>query len=82
MKPPGLELEMVQTYLPYMIALVCAAAISAFLFFRMSRDEPSARHSPVAYIYGRVRRKWTPGQSPGPRPPWHLRHTPDPKLGT
>jgi ribosomal protein S27E len=26
-----------------------------------SRDEPSARHSPVAYIHGRVRRKWTPG---------------------
>ena len=35
-----------------------------------SRDEPSARHSPVAYIHGRVRRKLTPGQSPGPRPPW------------
>ena len=34
-----------------------------------SRDEPSARHSPVACIHGRVRRKWTPGQSPGPRPP-------------
>jgi hypothetical protein len=28
---------------------------------RTSRDEPSARHSPVAYIHGRVRRKWTPG---------------------
>ena len=35
-----------------------------------SRDKPSARHSPVTYIHGRVRRKWTPGQSPGPRPPW------------
>ena len=35
-----------------------------------SRDEPSARHSPVACIHGRVRRKWTPGQSPGPPPPW------------
>jgi hypothetical protein len=34
------------------------------------RDEPSARHSPVAYIHRRVRRKLTPGQSPGPRPPW------------
>jgi len=33
------------------------------------RDEPSARHSPVVFIHGRVRRKWTPGQSPGPRPP-------------
>jgi hypothetical protein len=30
-----------------------------------------ARHSPVANnINGRVRRDWTPGQSPGPRPPW------------
>ena len=26
-----------------------------------SRDEPSARHSPVSYIHGRVLRKWTPG---------------------
>jgi hypothetical protein len=26
-----------------------------------SRDEPSARHSPVVYIHGRVLRKWTPG---------------------
>ena len=34
-----------------------------------SRDEPSARHSPEAYIHGRVWRKWTAGQSPGPRPP-------------
>jgi hypothetical protein len=34
-----------------------------------SRDEPSALHSPVAYIDGRVRRNWTPGQNPGPRPP-------------
>jgi len=24
----------------------------------------------VACIHGRVRRKWTPGQCPGPRPPW------------
>jgi hypothetical protein len=31
------------------------------LSFVKSRDEPSARHSPVAYIHGRVRRKWTPG---------------------
>ena len=30
-----------------------------------SRDEPSARHSPVAYIHGRVRRNWTPGQARG-----------------
>jgi len=37
---------------------------------RRSRDEPSARHSPEAYINGRVRRNWTPGQSPGPPPPW------------
>ena len=35
---------------------------------RESRDEPSARHSPVACNHGRVRRKWTPGQCPGPRP--------------
>jgi hypothetical protein len=28
---------------------------------RESRDEPSARHSPVAYIHGRVRRKCPPG---------------------
>jgi hypothetical protein len=31
-----------------------------------SRDEPSARHSPVAYIHGRVQRNWTPGQARGP----------------
>jgi nitrogen fixation-related uncharacterized protein len=68
----------------------------AFLFWAASRDKPSACHSPVAYIHGRVRRKyspmvymamgeyggtgspdkagapppWTPGQNPGPRPPW------------
>jgi len=33
---------------------------------RLSRDEPSARHSPVAFIHGRVRRKWIPGQARGP----------------
>ena len=38
-----------------------------------SRDEPLTRHSPVAYINGRVRRNWTPGQSPGLRPPWETR---------
>jgi len=38
-------------------------------FDRESKDEPSARHSPVASIHGRVRRKWSPGQSPGLRPP-------------
>ena len=31
-----------------------------------SRDEPSARHSSVTYIHGRVRRKWTPWQGRGP----------------
>jgi uncharacterized protein (UPF0332 family) len=30
-------------------------------YYGRSRDEPSARHSPVANIFGRVRRKWTPG---------------------
>jgi hypothetical protein len=34
--------------------------------FRMSRDEPSARHSPVGSIHGRVRRKSTPGKARGP----------------
>jgi outer membrane protein assembly factor BamB len=33
------------------------------------RAEPSAYHSPVDYSHGRVRRNWTPGQSPGPLPP-------------
>jgi hypothetical protein len=37
--------------------------------FIESRDGPSARHSPVASNHGRVRRNWTPGHSPGPRPP-------------
>jgi hypothetical protein len=36
-----------------------------------SRDEPSARHSPRAYIHVRVGGKWTLGQSPGHRPPWN-----------
>jgi len=45
-------------------------SVARFPGGNLSRDEPSARHSPVAYIHGRVRRKWTPGQSPGPRPPW------------
>ncbi len=35
-----------------------------------SRDEPPARHSPVDISLGRVLRKWTPEQSPGPQPLW------------
>jgi len=35
-----------------------------------SRDWPGASHSPVDCNHGRVRRKLTPGKSPGPRPPW------------
>jgi len=35
-----------------------------------SRDWPGASHSPEDCNHGRVRRKLTPGQSPGPRPPW------------
>jgi len=34
--------------------------------FGESRDEPSARHSPVAFNHGRVRRKRTPAQARGP----------------
>jgi len=45
----------------------------------MSRDEPSARHSPVAYIHGRVRRKWTPGTSPGPGFPVPVLARPGPR---
>jgi hypothetical protein len=44
-------------------------AVNPEIQIHKSKDEPSARHSPVAYIDGRVRRKWTPGQNPGPRPP-------------
>ena len=33
-----------------------------------SRDWPGASHSPEDCNHGRVRRKLTPGQSPGPRP--------------
>jgi len=33
-----------------------------------SRDEPSARYSPVEYMHGRVRQKRPLRQSPGPRP--------------
>ena len=36
-------------------------ALEAGLAALWSRDEPSARHSPVVYIHGRVLRKWTPG---------------------
>ena len=43
-------------------------AIETGFYYDFLRDEPSARQSPVAFIHGRVRRKWTPGQSPGPRP--------------
>jgi len=50
------------------LVLLAAPAIAGA--WNRSRDEPSARHSPVAYIHGRVRRKRTPGQSPGPRSPW------------
>jgi len=49
---------------------VLAMLVRKELLSPESRDEPSARHSPVAYFHGRVRRKWPPGQSPGPRPPW------------
>ena len=48
---------------------VSAEEMKALLPESVSRDEPSARHSPVVCIHGRVRRKLTPGQSPGPRPP-------------
>jgi len=50
-----------------MLAEPLSIALYAFRFW--SRDEPSARHSPVTYMHGRVRRKWIPGQSPGPLPP-------------
>ena len=33
--------------------------------YTRSRDEPSARHSPVPYIHGRVLRKWTAAARPG-----------------
>ena len=40
--------------------IFCILVFSAASYTR-SRDEPSARNSPVPYIHGRVLRKWTPG---------------------
>jgi hypothetical protein len=36
-----------------------------------SRDEPTARHSPVELNHGRVLRNQIPGRSPGPLPLWN-----------
>jgi hypothetical protein len=54
-------------------------AVNPEIQIHKSKDEPSARHSPVAYIDGRVRRKWTPGQDQGPPPPWTPGQNPGPR---